>query len=90
MARIKSALKNIRKTGRRNAVNRSRRSDLRTQIKKIRDLLDKKDVAGARGELSKTLSTIARAQKKGIIHRNTAARQKSRLAHRVDSLGRSS
>lgn len=90
MARIKSALKNIRKSRRRNSINRTRRSRLRTQIKRLRDLLDQKDVEGARGELNKTLSMLGRSQRKGMIHRNTAARQKSRLSRRVAALGRSS
>lgn len=86
MARIKSAIKNNRKSARRNAINRSRRSELRTQVKKIRELIDKEDGAGARGALNETVSTIARAQKKGTVHRNTAARLKSRLARRVNAL----
>lgn len=86
MARIKSAIKNIRKTERRNAINRASRSGLRTQIKKIREMIDKKDVKGAQGALSRTLSTIARAQKKGLVHRNAAARQKSRLTRHVNDI----
>lgn len=86
MARIKSAVKNNRKSARRNAINRSRRSNLRTQIKKIRELIGKEDGAAARGVLGETVSTIARAQHKGTIHRNTAARLKSRLARRVNAL----
>jgi len=86
VARIKSAVKNNRKSARRNAVNRSRRSNLRTQIKKIRELIGKEDAAGARGVLSETVSTISRAQHKGTIHRNKAARLKSRLARRVNAL----
>lgn len=86
MARIKSAVKNNRKSTRRNAINRSRRSGLRTQIKKMRELIDKEDGAGARGALNETVSTIARAQRNGTIHRNTAARLKSRLTRRVNTL----
>jgi len=86
VARIKSAVKNNRKSIRRNAINRNRRSGLRTQVKKMRELIDKEDGAGARGALSATVSTIARAQRTGTIHRNTAARLKSRLARRVNAL----
>ncbi len=86
MARIKSAVKNHRKSIRRNAINRRRRSGLRTQIKKTRELIDKEDGAGARGALGETVSTIARAQRKGTLHRNTAARLKSRLARHVNAL----
>ncbi len=86
MARIKSAVKNNRKNARRNAINRSRRSGLRTQVKKMRELIENKDSAGARGALGVTVSTIAKAQRKGTLHRNTAARLKSRLARHVNAL----
>jgi small subunit ribosomal protein S20 len=88
VARIKSAVKNIRKSARRNAVNRSRRSRLRSQIKKLRDLLARKDAEGARKELTSTLSTIDRSLSKGILHRNTAARYKSRLVRQVAALAK--
>lgn len=88
MARIKSAVKNIRKSRRKNTVNRARRSRLRTQIKKLRDLLARKDASGARKALSSTLSLIDNSRTKGIIHRNTAARYKSRLSKQVTALER--
>ena len=86
MARIKSSVKNIRKSRRRNVMNRARRSQLRTQIKKLRDLLARKDVEGARGALNTTLSVIDRSRQKGMLHRNTAARHKSRLSRQVTAL----
>ena len=86
MARIQSAIKNIRKNRRRNAINTTRRSHLRSQIKKLRSLVARKDAAGARQELSKTLSLLDRSAGKGIIHRNTAARHKSRLTRQVNAL----
>ena len=86
MARIQSAIKNIRKNRRRNAINTTRRSRLRSQIKKLRSLLAQKNAAGARQELSRTLSLLDRSAGKGIIHRNTAARHKSRLTRQVNAL----
>jgi small subunit ribosomal protein S20 len=88
VARIKSAVKNIRKSRRRNLINRARRSSLRTQIRKLRELVAKKDADAARKALTPTLSIIDRSLSKGIIHRNTAARYKSRLTRQVTSLGR--
>jgi small subunit ribosomal protein S20 len=88
VARIKSAVKNFRKSRRRNTINRARRSQLRTQIKKLKDLLDRKDAEGARGALSTTVSVIDRSRRKGMLHRNTAARYKSRLSRRVTALGK--
>ncbi len=87
MARIKSAVKNRRKSLRRNAVNRARRSRLRSQLRALRTLVARKDVEGARKALTATLSTIDRSLSKGIIHGNTAARYKSRLSRQVAALG---
>jgi small subunit ribosomal protein S20 len=87
VARIQSAVKNIRKNRRRNAVNRARRSALRGQIRKLRALLARKDRDGARRALNATLSIIDRSVSKGIIHRNAAARYKSRLTRQVGALG---
>lgn len=86
MARIQSAVKNIRKNRRRNTVNMARRSRLRSQIKKLRSLVARKDAAGARQELTRTLSLLDRSAGKGIIHRNAAARHKSRLTRQVNAL----
>lgn len=89
MARIQSAVKNIRKSRHRNTINRARRSSLRTQIRKLRELLAKKDSAGAHKALTPTLRIIDRSLSKGIIHRNTAARYKSRLTRQVNALASS-
>jgi small subunit ribosomal protein S20 len=90
VARIKSAVKNIRKSRKRRDINRARRSALRTQIKKMRVLLDKKQGAEARQALPTALSTIDRAVSKGVLHRNAAARRKSRLMRHVASLEKAS
>ena len=86
MARIQSAVKNIRKTRRRRAINVIRRGRLRSQIKKLRALLAKKDAGGARKELARTLSLIDKSIGRGILHHNTAARHKSRLTRQVNAL----
>jgi small subunit ribosomal protein S20 len=86
VARIQSAVKNIRKTRRRRAVNIVRRGRLRSQIKKLRSLLAKKDAGGASKELARTLSLIDKSIGIGILHRNTAARHKSRLTRQVNAL----
>jgi small subunit ribosomal protein S20 len=86
VARIKSAVKNIRKTRRRRAVNIIRRGRLRSQIKKLRLLLAKKDAGGAQRELGRTLALLDKSIGTGIIHRNAAARHKSRLTRQVNAL----
>jgi small subunit ribosomal protein S20 len=86
VARIKSAIKNIRKSRRRNAINRTRRGLLRTEIRRLRRLLERKDAGGARSALTRALSVIDRAVGKGVLHRNAAARHKSRLMRGLNAL----
>ena len=59
------------------------RSKLRTALKAIRASLDAKDLTGARTALNKTVSIVDKMATKGIIHRNTAGRYKSRLSSRL-------
>jgi len=79
MANIKSAEKRMRQTAQRGKRNRSVRSRLRSTIKVYR-AADEKEKGK---QLSSATSQIDRARKKGVIHRNAAARYKSRLAKRA-------
>ena len=90
MPRIQSAIKNQRKNRRRNLINRSRRSGLRTGLKKMRRLIETKNVKEAATAVNVTISTIDRAVRKGVLHRNAAARHKSRLMRHVNALGKKS
>ena len=83
--RTKSALKANRQNVKRREHNRGMRSTLRTALKAIRASLDAKDLSGAKEALSKTVSIVDKMATKGIIHRNTAGRYKSRLALRLKS-----
>ena len=80
MPRTKSAKKQMRQATGRTARNKSQRSTLRTAVKKLRGLIGTKDAKAAFLEAEKQLD---RAGRKGLIHPNTAARQKSRMAKRV-------
>ena len=86
MANHKSAEKRVRQTTKRNAINRSNRSELRTSIKKLRAAVAASDKSGATELLAPTVSLIDKAVNKGIIHKNTAARYKSRLTKHTNSL----
>jgi len=86
MAHHKSALKRARQNITRNARNRHLRSTLRTHLKKYRAMLDTKDVEGAEKGYSDIQKQIDKAVTKGIIHGNTAARYKSRLAAALGKL----
>jgi small subunit ribosomal protein S20 len=78
-----SALKAHRQSLKRREQNREFRARLRTALKSIRSAIDKKDVAAAGQELNKTVSLIDKLASKGIIHRNAAARYKSRISTRL-------
>ena len=86
MANTVSSLKRVRQTERKTAVNRLRKSRLRTQIRKLRRLVASNDGVGAQAELAGTHSMIDRAAKWGIIKKNAAARYKSRLTANVSKL----
>jgi small subunit ribosomal protein S20 len=81
--RTKSALKANRQNINRREHNRQLRSKLRTALKSIRASLDDQDLDAARSALSQTVSIVDKMATKGIIHRNTAGRYKSRLSARV-------
>ena len=81
--RTKSALKANRQNIKRREHNRQMRSKLRTALKAIRASLDAKDITAAKAALSATVSIVDKMATKGIIHRNTAGRYKSRIANRL-------
>jgi small subunit ribosomal protein S20 len=63
--------------------NRKYRSQLRSTLKEIRSVIDAKDKSAAKKQLDQAISLIDRMAGKGIIHRNTASRYKSRLSARL-------
>ena len=81
--RTKSAVKANRQNVKRREHNRAQRSKLRTGLKAIRKALDAKDIDGAKGQLRDVQSLVDKMAAKGIIHRNTASRYKSRLVARL-------
>ncbi len=86
MASHKSALKRIKQTRKSTALNRVHRTRLRHQVRKLRTALDAKDKAAAQALLVPTVALIDHMIHKGILHRNTAARYKSRLTLRLNAL----
>ena len=86
MANHKSAEKRVRQTERRNEVNRRNRSRLRTQIKKLRAAIDMGNMEEAKTLLTETVSVIDKSIQKGVLHRNAAARYKSRLTASVNGM----
>jgi small subunit ribosomal protein S20 len=86
MANTKSAQKAVRKIARRTAVNKMRRSEMRTFVRKVEEALEAKDASGAATALHEAEPLVARAAQKGILHKNTASRKISRLTKRVKAL----
>jgi small subunit ribosomal protein S20 len=88
MANTKQAAKRARKSTAKRASNMGMRTNLRTSIKKIRKAIETGDQAAAQASLNTESSKIDAMASKKIIHKNKAARHKSRLAHQVKALAK--
>ena len=86
MANIKSAKKRAKQTVVRNERNTGQRSMLRTSIKKVLKALDANDAAGAQAAFAVAQPILDRYSSRGLIHKNKAARHKSRLTARIKAL----
>ena len=86
MANTAQARKRARQSVALNMHNSSLRSMLRTAIKRVRSAIDTGDKAAAAEILQKATSVIDRVADKNIIHKNKAARHKSRLSAAIKSL----
>ena len=82
MPNHKSAEKRMRQNEKRRKINRGNRSKLRTSIKDLRSVLSSGDADKITQLLPRTVSTIDKAVQKGVLHKNAAARFKSRLTVR--------
>ena len=87
MANTTSAKKATRKIAARTEVNKSRRSRMRTFIRKVEEAIAAGDQKVAVEALKAAQPEIARAAQKGIVHANVAARKVSRLNHRIKGIG---
>jgi small subunit ribosomal protein S20 len=85
MPNHKSSEKRVRQTEKKNLVNRANRSKLRTAIKGLRAAIASGNAQESKDLLNPTLSLIDKAVNKGTLHRNTAARYKSRLTGHVNT-----
>ena len=87
MANTAQSKKRARQSEARYAVNKSRRSRIRTFLRKVEEALASGDQAVAATALQAAQPELARGVSKGVLHKNTVARKMSRLAHRVKVLG---
>lgn len=83
MAKHRSAIRQHRRSIRRNAINRKNKSALRTQVKKLQEVMQQGDKKAAQQLLPSTVSLVDKSVKKGAIHKNKGARLKSRLTRKA-------
>ena len=86
MANTKSAIKRIRRVSRQTMVNKSRKSRFRSAIKKMNLILDKKDKKEALAFLPKLNSELMKIAKTGVIKKQNASRNISRITKKINSL----
>lgn len=86
MANIKSAKKRARQADANRAQNAAQRSMVRTTIKKVVKLVEAKDKAGAVAAYAAMVPVLDRYASRGLIHKNKAARHKSRLTAKIAAL----
>ncbi|MEL6374802.1 MAG: 30S ribosomal protein S20 [Pseudomonadota bacterium] len=87
MANTASAKKAVRKIERRTARNKSVRTRMRTEIRKVEEAIAAGDQAAAREALKVAQPIIAKTAQKGIVHKSMASRKVSRLAGRIKAMG---
>jgi small subunit ribosomal protein S20 len=85
-----SAKKRIRQNETRRARNRARKSEVKGEVRKLADAMQEKDVAKAQEQFRTVVKKIDQIAVKGTLHKNTAARKKSRLAKRLNKLSTTS
>ena len=86
MANSPQAKKRVRQIERRTAVNKARRSRIRTCIRKVEEAIASGDQGAARAALQTAQPEIMRGVTKGVTHKNTASRKVSRLNHRIKAM----
>ena len=86
MANTKSAIKRVRRISRQTAVNRSRKSKFRSAVKKMNVLIEKKDKKASLSYLPKLNSELMRVAKTGIIKKQNASRNVSRITKKISAI----
>ena len=87
MANTSSAKKATRKIARRTEINKTRRTRMRSSLRKVEEAIAAGDKKAALEALKAAQPQIMKAASKKLVHRNAASRKVSRLAHRVAALG---
>ncbi len=87
MANSPQAKKRARQNEKRYAINKARRSRIRTFLRKVEEAIASGDKEAAQAALRAAQPELMRGVTKGVFHKNTAARKMSRLSARVKALG---
>ena len=87
MANSPQSKKRARQNLRRYAINKARRSRIRTHLRKVEEAIASGDKDAAATALREAQPELMRGVTKGVLHKNTAARKMSRLASRVKAIG---
>jgi small subunit ribosomal protein S20 len=88
MANTSSAKKATRVIARREAVNKARRSRMRTFVRRVEEAITSGDAGAAAAALKLAEPHLMRAAQKGVVHKNAASRKISRLSHQVAKLAK--
>ena len=86
MPNTRSAEKRVRKTEKRTAVNKNRRTQVRSAMRRVEEAISAGDKKAAAAALKAAEPQIMRGVTKGVIHKNTGSRKVSRLSARVKKL----
>ena len=86
MAHSLSAKKRIRQAAARNMRNRSRRAEIKSQLRDVTDAMGAGNAASAEAQVKAAVKLLDREANRGLIHPNQAARRKSRLAKKLNAL----
>ena len=86
MPNIESAKKRMRQNKKRRALNKWRKERVKLQVRSLLEAIRSKDLQAAEAEFRKTCSILDKVSSTSTMHKNTAARKKSRLASRVNAL----
>ena len=88
MANTTQSAKRARQSEKRFAVNKARRSRIRTFLRKVEEAIASGDAAAAAEALKAAQPELARGVSKGVLHKNTVSRKISRLASRVNAVAK--
>ncbi|SET65194.1 small subunit ribosomal protein S20 [Salinibacillus kushneri] len=87
MANIKSAIKRVRINEEARNHNQSFKTEMRSSIKRVEELVNQKNEEDAKAALKEATQNIDKAVQKGIIHKNNGNRKKAALAKKINELG---